>query len=54
MARARGRESRALTRLFREQTGMSFVKWRQQLHIGLALQRLASGERVTNVAIDLG
>lgn len=49
-----GASSRTLTRLFREQTGMPFVKWRQQLHIGLALQRLAMGERVTNVAIDLG
>ncbi|MGH6617541.1 AraC family transcriptional regulator [Sphingomonas sp.] len=49
-----GASNRTLSRLFREQTGMPFVKWRQQLHIGLALQRLAEGERVTNVAIDLG
>ena len=45
---------RTLTRLFQRETGMSFVRWRQQLHIGLALQRLASGTSVTNVALDLG
>ncbi|ERI14312.1 hypothetical protein O206_22735 [Ochrobactrum sp. EGD-AQ16] len=33
---------------------MSFGRWRQQLHVGLALQRLADGESVTNIAIDLG
>lgn len=33
---------------------MSFGRWRQQLHIGLALQRLASGQSVMNVAFDLG
>ena len=33
---------------------MPFVKWRQQLHVGLALQKLASRESVTNIAIDLG
>ncbi|WP_425645348.1 AraC family transcriptional regulator [Agrobacterium leguminum] len=49
-----GASNRTLSRLFRRETGMSFVRWRQQLHIGLALQRLAQGELVTNIAIDLG
>ena len=49
-----GASNRTLTRLFQRETGMSFVRWRQQLHIGLALQRLASGTSVTNVALDLG
>jgi AraC-like DNA-binding protein len=49
-----GASNRTLTRLFQRETGMSFVRWRQQLHIGLALQRLASGVSVTNIAFDLG
>ena len=49
-----GASNRTLTRLFQRETGMSFVQWRQQLHVGMALQRLASGQSVTNVAFDLG
>jgi AraC-like DNA-binding protein len=49
-----GASNRTLSRLFQRETGMSFVRWRQQLHIGLALQRLAQGELVTNIAVDLG
>ncbi|WP_343313498.1 helix-turn-helix transcriptional regulator [Brucella sp. BE17] len=49
-----GASNRTLSRLFQRETGMSFVRWRQQLHIGLALQRLAQGEQVTNIAADLG
>jgi AraC-like DNA-binding protein len=49
-----GASNRTLTRLFQRETGMSFGRWRQQLHIGLALQRLASGQSVTNIAFDLG
>lgn len=49
-----GASNRTLTRLFQRETGMSFVRWRQQLHVGLALQRLASGSAVTTIAGDLG
>lgn len=49
-----GASNRTLSRLFQRETGLSFVRWRQQLHIGLALQRLAQGELVTNIAGDLG
>lgn len=49
-----GTSNRTLTRLFVRETGMSFGQWRQQLHIGLALQKLAEGEAVTNIAFDLG
>jgi len=49
-----GASNRTLTRLFQRETGMSFGRWRQQLHVGLALQRLAEGETVTNIALDLG
>lgn len=49
-----GASNRTLSRLFQRETGMSFVRWRQQLHIGMALQRLAQGQQVTNIAADLG
>ena len=49
-----GASNRTLSRLFQRETGMSFVRWRQQLHIGLALQRLAQGDLVTNIAGDFG
>jgi AraC-like DNA-binding protein len=45
---------RAFTRLFRAQTGMSFAEWRQQACLFAALPRLAAGEAVTTVALDLG
>jgi AraC-like DNA-binding protein len=45
---------RAFTRLFRRETGMSFVGWRQQACLLSALPRLAAGEAVTTIAIDLG
>lgn len=49
-----GASNRTLTRLFQRETGMSFGRWRQQLHVGFALQRLADGQSVTNIALDLG
>lgn len=52
--RGLGMSRRTFTRLFRRETGMSFVEWRQQACLMAALPRLAAGERVTIVAIDLG
>lgn len=49
-----GASKRTLSRLFQDETGMSFTQWRQQLHIGLSLRRLAAGEAVTTIAGDLG
>ncbi len=45
---------RTLNRRFHEEIGMSLGTWRRQLHVTLALQRMASGESVQNVAVDLG
>jgi AraC-like DNA-binding protein len=45
---------RTLTRLVVSETGMSFGRWRQQLHIIIALQRLSAGALVQRVAEDLG
>ena len=45
---------RSFTRLFRRETGLSFVAWRQQACLLCAMPRLAAGEAVTTIAIDLG
>jgi AraC-like DNA-binding protein len=45
---------RTFTRLFRAETGMSFGEWRQQACLFAALPRLAAGESVTGLALDLG
>jgi AraC-like DNA-binding protein len=45
---------RTLTRILQRETGMSFGRWRQQLHILVALQRLDQGSSVQAVALDLG
>ena len=49
-----GMGRRAFTRLFRQQTGLSFGAWRQQACLLIALPRLAAGEAVTTIALDLG
>lgn len=51
---ALGMSRRAFTRFFRHQTGLSFVSWRQQACLIWAMPRLAAGEPVTTVAMDLG
>ena len=46
--------SRTLLRLFRNETGMSFNQWRQQMRILVALRQLGRNEAVTTVALNLG
>lgn len=48
------KSQRTFTRLFRQQTGMSFATWRQQACLMAALPRLLSGISITQVALDLG
>ncbi|AKT41461.1 AraC family transcriptional regulator [Chondromyces crocatus] len=45
---------RTLNRLLVEETGLSFGRWRHQLHIILAIQKLSRGATVQSVALDLG
>lgn len=45
---------RTLSRLVSRETGMSFGRWRRQLHILLALQWMARGATVHEVADGLG
>lgn len=45
---------RTFTRLFRQETGLSFVEWRQQACILASLPKLAAGASVTQTALELG
>lgn len=49
-----GTGRRAFTRAFRKETGLSFGSWRQQACLLVKLPRLAAGEAVTTIALDLG
>jgi AraC-like DNA-binding protein/mannose-6-phosphate isomerase-like protein (cupin superfamily) len=53
-ARAAGMSRRSFTRLFHRQTGIGLSTWRQQACLFAALPRLADGEPITRVALDLG
>ena len=45
---------RSFTRFFKRETGMSFAHWARQACLLAAMRRLALGEAVTTVALDLG
>lgn len=49
-----GASKRTVERIFQEQVGMSFGKWRQQLRLMRALRILAEGAKVTHAALDAG
>jgi AraC-like DNA-binding protein len=51
---ALGMSRRSFTRQFRQETGLSFMAWRQQACLVSALPRLAAGESITDVAMALG
>jgi len=53
-AETAGMSRRTFTRVFQRQTGLSLSTWRQQALLFAALPRLADGEPVTRVALDLG
>lgn len=46
--------AKTVHRLFAKETGMTFAQWREQARLLFALQRLASDERVIDVAFDCG
>jgi AraC-like DNA-binding protein len=52
--RAAGASERNLARLFVADTGMTFGQWRQQRRLLAAVERLAAGQSVLSVAIELG
>ena len=45
---------KTIQRLFARETGMTFGQWRQQARLLRALERLAGGEKVVDVALALG
>ncbi len=49
-----GASSRTLARLFLRETGLSFGAWCRQARLLDAVARLAQGQKVTSVALDLG
>lgn len=49
-----GASSRTLARLFLRDTGMTFSDWVRRMRLSLALDRLARGQSVTSIALDLG
>ncbi len=49
-----GASKRTIHRLFLEETGMTFGRWRQQLRLLHAMRQLASGAKVTAVALEAG
>ncbi len=49
-----GVSPRTFSRLFQQDTGMTFRQWRQQLRLLAAMRRLAAGQRVNQVALELG
>lgn len=49
-----GMSERSMSRLLLHEIGMSFGRWRRQLHVILALQHLTKGESVQTVALELG
>jgi len=49
-----GASPRTLARLFPAETGMTFRHWQQQARLLKGLMRLAEGEAVTSVALEVG
>lgn len=47
-------DPRTLQRRFQRETGLSFARWRRQARLIAALEQLALGRRVIDVALDLG
>ncbi|EFQ63489.1 MULTISPECIES: AraC family transcriptional regulator [Pseudomonas] len=47
-------DQKTIQRLFRKETGMTFGQWRQQARLLLALERIAVGEKIIDVALALG
>lgn len=54
LVRGTGASVRTAERLFQNQTGLAFGRWRQQARLQLAVRLLAEGNSVTAVALDCG
>ncbi len=47
-----GASKRTIERIFRQETGLSFGRWRQQLSLARAIQLLAEGKKVSSIAFE--
>ncbi|MND58963.1 HTH-type transcriptional repressor of iron proteins A [compost metagenome] len=47
-------DAKTIQRRFRKETGMTFGQWRQQARLLLALERIAVGEKIIDIAGALG
>ena len=54
IARTSGASRRTIERLFVEETGTTFGKWRQQLRLMQAMRLLGGGAKVTHAALEAG
>ena len=54
LCRVTGASKRSIERLFQQETGMTFGRWRQQLRLMQALRLLAEGAKVTHAALESG
>ncbi len=54
LCKAAGASKRTVERLFQEDLGMTFGKWRQQLRLMQATRLLAEGAKVTECALESG
>jgi AraC-like DNA-binding protein len=54
LCRVSGASKRTVERLFQDEVGMTFGKWRQQLRLMHAVRLLAEGAKVTHAALEAG
>jgi AraC-like DNA-binding protein len=54
LCKVNGASKRSVERLFQQEIGMTFGKWRQQLRLMEGLRRLAEGANVTEAALASG
>ena len=54
LCRVTGAGKRSVERLFQQEIGMTFGKWRQQLRLMRGMQLLAEGAKVTHAALESG
>ena len=54
LCKATGAGKRTVERLFQQQIGMTFGKWRQQLRLMRGMWLLAEGAKVTHAALESG
>jgi len=54
LSRVAGMSRRSFTRHFRQETGLSFAHWKRAVIAHHAMERIASGHKVSSVALDVG